>query len=81
MKKKCFILFICTVIIIAIISITIAIFGNSNKNNINGKAEEEIHYLDSKMIGMLNSLNNISFSNSVLLEQNTIKGKETSGND
>lgn len=78
MKKKYFILFICSVIFIAVISITLVIFSNSNKNDTNEKVGQEIDYIETKLIGMVNSLNNVTFSNSVLLEQNTIKGQESS---
>ena len=69
MDKKYFIIFICSIIFITIISITIAVFSNSNGDKINEKIEQELDYIEAKLLGMINSLNNISFSNSVLLEQ------------
>ena len=78
MNKRFFIFFICLVIFITILSISIVVLSSSNKDNKNEKIEQEIDFVEEKLIGMINSLNNISFSNSVLLEQNTIKGQENS---
>ena len=75
MKRKYLILFICSVIFLTILTVTIAIFSNTNKNDLKEKNEQEISYIEMKLIGMINALNNVSFSNSVLLEQNTVKGQ------
>lgn len=79
MNKKYFIFFICFIIFLAVIFTSVAIFSNTNNDNKKKKAEEQISYMEIKILGMLNSLNNIPFSNSILLEQNTIKGQENSG--
>lgn len=81
MNKKYFIFFICTVIFIAVIITSIVIFANSGNDNTKNKINEELSFLETKLLGMLNSLNNIPFSNSVLLEQNSIKGQSNSGSD
>lgn len=81
MKKRYFILFLCTIIIIAIVFTTVIVFSNTNTNSENDKVQEEISYIETKILGMINSLNNIPFSNSILLEQNSIKGQSKSENN
>lgn len=78
MKNKYFIFFIISVIIISILGITIAVFSQTKKDDLHDKINSELDYLEGKMIGMLNSLNNITFSNNVSLEQSTVKGKSLS---
>ena len=47
-------------------------FYNDNQNEkLSSKTEKEIEYLEEKIIGIMNSLNNISFSNSRLVEERT----------
>lgn len=81
MKKRYFILFLCTIIIITIVFTTVIVFSNTNTNSENDKVQEEISYIETKILGMINSLNNIPFSNSILLEQNSIKGQSKSQNN
>lgn len=76
MEKKYFILFICSVIFLTVVSVSIAIFSNSGEGNLNEKAQQELQYIESKLLGMINSLNNVTFSNSVLLEHDTIKSEQ-----
>ena len=76
MNNKYFILFVCLIIFIIIISITIVVFSKQRNVNENEKIDQEIQYIESNLIEMLNSLNNISFSNTVLLDQNTISSKK-----
>ena len=76
MNNKYFILFVCLIIFIIIISITIVVFSKQRNINENEKIDQEIQYIESNLIEMLNSLNNISFSNTVLLNQNTISSKK-----
>lgn len=78
MNKKYFIFFICFIIFLIVIITSIAIFANSGNNNTKSKIDEELEFIDNKILGMLNSLNNIPFSNSILLEQNSIKGQSNS---
>ncbi len=75
-NKKYLILFIGTILFLAIISICIAVFSNSKKDNTTKKIEEEISYLEMKLIGMLNALNNIPMSSSVMLEQSSVKSNQ-----
>lgn len=75
MNKKYLILFLCTIIFIAIIFTCVMVFSNSNSDSTKNKVIEEIDYIEIKLIGMLNSLNNIPFSDSILLEKNNIKGQ------
>lgn len=81
MNKKYFIFFICTVIFVSVIITSIVIFANTGNDNTKNKINEELGFLENKLLGMLNSLNNIPFSNSVLLEQNSIKGQSNSSSD
>lgn len=78
MNKRYFIFFISSVTFLAVIITSIVIFAGSGNDNTKNKIEEELKFLDTKLLGMLNSLNNIPFSNSVLLEQNSIKGQSNS---
>ncbi len=78
MKNKYFILFVCFIIFLIVVCVSIGIFSNTNNDNTKDKVQEELNYMEVKLLGMLNSLNNIPFSNSILLEQNTIKGQENS---
>ena len=78
MRKKYFIFFISTIVLLLIISISITIFSKSNSNILEEKLGQEIDYLDTEILSMINSLNNITFSNSALLKQNSIKSKESS---
>lgn len=81
MNKKYFIIFICVIIFLIVIFTSVAILSNTNPNSEKDKITEEINYMETKIIGMLNSLNNIPFSSSALLEQNSIKGQKNSNND
>lgn len=74
-NKKYLILFICTIIIICIVFASIMIFTNINndENKVKNKVDEEMSYIEIKLIGMINSLNNIPFSDGILLEQTTVK--------
>lgn len=78
MNKKYFIFFISSIIFLAVIITSIVIFAGSGNDNTKNKINEELSFLDTKLLGMINSLNNIPFSNSVLLEQNSIKGQASS---
>lgn len=77
-NKKYLILLICVVIILSIVFGAVMVFSNSGNDTTKDKIKEEIYYIETKLLGMINALNNIPFSNSVLLEQNTIKGQEKS---
>lgn len=81
MKKRYFIFFLATIIFLIIISICVIVFSSSSDDKLKNKLEEEISFIETKLLGMINSLNNISFSNSILLEQNSIKGQSNSKND
>lgn len=78
MEKRYFIFFLCTIIFLVILSICVIVFSNTNDDKLKNKLEEEISYVETKLLGMINALNNIPFSNSILLEQNSIKGQSNS---
>jgi len=81
MKKRYFIFFLCTIIFLTVVFATIIVFSNTkDNNNEKDKIEEELSYIETKLLGMLNALNSIPFSNSILLEQNTIKGQSSMQN-
>ena len=79
-NKKYLILIICVVIVLSIVFGVVMVFSNSGDDTTKDKIKEEVYYIETKLLGMINALNNIPFSNSVLLEQNTIKGQEKSNN-
>lgn len=79
-NKKYLILLICVVIVLSIVFGVVMVFSNSGDDTTKDKIKEEVYYIETKLLGMINALNNIPFSNSVLLEQNTIKGQEKSNN-
>ena len=81
MKKKYFILFAFVIIIILVFSISITVFSRSDSNILEEKLNQEINYLDTEILSMINSLNNITFSNSALLKQNSIKTNKSSNQD
>ena len=67
MNKKIFTIII-SIIIISIVVTSIIYFVNASKNDldINEKAEEELKYIGSEIISIMNKIDNISFSNFVL---------------
>lgn len=81
MNKKYFIFFICFIIFITVTFTGITIFSKTDKNNVKDKIESEMGYIETKLLGMINSLNNISFSNSILLEQSTTKEQSDTSNN
>lgn len=78
MNKKYFLLFVAFTFFIIIISMSISILSLSNDDKTKDKIKSEIDYIEVKLLGMINSLNNIPFSNTVLLEQNSLYGKNSS---
>jgi len=80
MNKKYFIFFICFIIFLTVTFAGISIFSKTDKNNVKDKIESEMGYIETKLLGMINSLNNISFSNSIILEQSTTKEQSDTGN-
>lgn len=69
MKKQIIIFFIILIIIIACI-IFFFVRNNSNKEEtLISKTEKEIEYMEDNIIAMMNSLNQITFSDAVLIEE------------
>lgn len=52
--------------------------GEEEKEKLINKAEEEIYYLEDKLISMMNKLNSISFSNYVLSEEKQSSSEKSS---
>lgn len=70
MKRSILIFLIIIVIIISIIAF-FNINNNKTENITTIKTEEEIKHLQERIISMMNSLNNITLSNAVLVEEKT----------
>ena len=76
MKK--IILTIIIIAIIIVISAFVYVMATQNEEKgLSNKSEEQIAYLENKVIMMMNHLNQIRFSNSVVVQQN-IDNKESS---
>lgn len=69
--KKIIVTIVVIGIIVAILA-TVVIFAtrNTEEKSLTTKAEEQIRYLEDKIIAMTNHLNQIRFSNSILVEKN-----------
>lgn len=80
-SKKYLILFISVVIALVIIFTSVIVFSNTGDDKTREKVKEEISYIEIKLLGMINSLNNIPFSSDVLLQQNSIKGQSSQNNE
>lgn len=79
MKKQ---IIISSIILICIVACVVFIISKNNSKDISlqAKTEEEIEHLEEKIVAMMNSLNKITLSNSVLVEKKTIQNSQTSGN-
>lgn len=78
MKKQIIIgsiILICIVVCIVFIIIK----NNSEDTSLYVKTEEEIEHLEEKVVAMMNSLNKITLSNSILIEEKTNQNSQTSG--
>lgn len=85
MKKEKIIKYV-AVLIVVIIAISIFIiikFKNNNKkdDNLNEKTQEELKYVSTKIIELMNGLNNITFSNYILIEEENTDNKENNSNE
>lgn len=79
MKKQ---IIIGSIILICIVACVVFIINknNSKDTSLQAKTEEEIEHLEEKIVAMMNSLNKITLSNSVLVEEKTNENSQTSGN-
>ena len=83
MNKKIFLIIFSIAILIIFVAYIVTSTNNyikSNSKKINEKTEEEIKQLEEKLVGMINSLNNISFTNTVL-KQTSEKSSSTNFNN
>lgn len=85
MKKEKIIKYV-AILIVVIIAISIFIiikFKNNNKkdDNLNEKTQEELKYISTKIIELMNGLNNITFSNYILIEEENTDNKENNSNE
>lgn len=79
MKKQ---IIIGSIILICIVACVVFIISKNNSKDISlqAKTEDEIEHLEEKIVAMMNSLNKITLSNSVLVEEKTNENSQTSGN-
>ncbi len=83
MNKKIFLIIFSIAIVIIFVAYIVTSTNNyikSNNKKIEEKTEEEIKQLEEKLVGMINSLNNISFTNTVL-KQTSEKSSETNSDN
>lgn len=83
MNKKIFLIIFSIAILIIFVAYIVTSTNNyikSNSKKINEKTEEEIKQLEEKLVGMINSLNNISFTNTVL-KQTSEKSSSTNSDN
>lgn len=84
MNKKIFLIIFSIVIVIIFVAYIVTSTSNyikSNSKKIDEKTEEEIKQLEEKLVGMINSLNNISFTNTVLKQTNEKSSSTNSNNN
>lgn len=83
MNKKIFLIIFSIAIVIIFVAYIVTSTNNyikSNSKKIDEKTEEEIKQLEEKLVGMINSLNNISFTNTVL-KQTSEKSSSTNSDN
>lgn len=83
MNKKIFLIIFSIAILIIFVAYIVTSTNNyikSNSKKIDEKTEEEIKQLEEKLLGMINSLNNISFTNTVL-KQTSEKSSSTNSDN
>lgn len=83
MNKKNFLIIFSIAIVIIFVAYIVTSTNNyikSNSKKVDEKTEEEIKQLEEKLVGMINSLNNISFTNTVL-KQTSEKSSSTNSNN
>lgn len=80
MKKQ---IIIGSIILICVVICTFFIIrkNNTKDTSLQAKTEEEIEYLEEKIVAMMNNLNKITLSNSVLVEEKTSKNTQASENE
>ena len=83
MNKKIFLIIFSIAILIIFVAYIVTSTNNyikSNSKKVDEKTEEEIKQLEEKLVGMINSLNNISFTNTVL-KQTSEKSSSTNSDN
>lgn len=80
MKEKYVIGFVCFIIFLIVVFGTVVIYSSTKDNSsMSSKIEEELSFVEHKLIEMMNSLNNISFDEVILSEEKGQKGSSESG--
>lgn len=71
MKKHVIVNIILFLFLLSVIAFVFLINRNPKEKKLASKTQQEITQLENKVIGMMNQLNKISFSNFVLVEEKT----------
>lgn len=80
MNEKYVIGFVCFIIFLIVVFGTVVIYSSTKDNSsMSSKIEEELSFVEHKLIEMMNSLNNISFDEVILSEEKGQKGSSESG--
>lgn len=80
MKNKILISFIVILILVIISSVFILVNAKTEDEKLAYKAQEEIEYLEDRIITIMNEINNISFSNVILTKEKIENNEENSQN-
>lgn len=82
MEKKYIIAFISFIIFLIVVFSSVAIYSNSDEDEkLLDKIEEEISFVEQKLIEMMNSLNDISFNEAILTEEKSSLSENTSSDN
>lgn len=78
MKKILLIIVIIAIIVAILAGIVVFATQNKEEKSLMTKSEQQIAYLEDKIITMMNYLNHIRFSNTIVVEQNVDNNSESS---
>ena len=78
MKRILLIIVIIAIIVAILAGIVVFATQNKEEKNLTTKSEQQIAYLEDKIITMMNYLNHIRFSNTIVVEQNVDNNSENS---
>jgi hypothetical protein len=80
MNKKYLIWFVSFIIFATILFVGVKIYSKSSEATIEDKIDEEINYLQTQLLSMLNSINNLSSTN-ILIEEKTTTNSESQNSE
>ena len=81
MLKRKYNLFIVVIVIILQIFLLTGCSNKDDEENLKSKADEEMKYIDSQIVSMLNSLNNISYKNYLIIQESNNSNKTQGSNN